>query len=220
MTPVEMLTCMGSSSSGASAEGPPLPCHIGDKVSSWRRQKNGLPQGSVLAPTLFNLHTKDFFYHEVSQVHLCWWHLLCNTSHYLHRSWEHLDNWLRHSSNLPWKSAVDKMLHNIDNHHNWPVQADVFCYPSRRLSSRHPIWSDLSSVDMNSQWKEDWQSASVTNCAIVEDPTSRQPGFDLPRCSWSLLNRFLTCHAKPPCTSGGWQSHQSAYVETIPWIIS
>jgi len=71
MTPVEMLTCMGSSSSGASAEGPALPFHMGDKVSSWRRQKNGLPQGSVLAPTLFNLHTKDFFYHEVSQVHLC-----------------------------------------------------------------------------------------------------------------------------------------------------
>jgi len=71
------------------------------------------------------------------------------------------------------------MLQNKDNRHNWPVQADVFCYPSRRLSSRHPIWSSLSSVDMNSQWKEDWQSASVTNCAIVEDPTSRQPGFDL-----------------------------------------
>jgi len=30
--------------------------HIGNKCSSWRLQRNGLPQGSVLSPCLFNVY--------------------------------------------------------------------------------------------------------------------------------------------------------------------
>ena len=61
-----------------------------------------------------------------------------------------------------------------------------------RLASRRPIWSDMTPVDTVTQWREDWSSASVVNHTIVTDPTIRQPGFDLPRHTWFLLNRFRT----------------------------
>ena len=40
-------------------------------------------------------------------------------------------------------------------------------------------------------WRK-MKSAQVINSHLVCDPTIRQPGFDLPRQQWSLLNRFHT----------------------------
>jgi len=97
---------------------------------------------------------------------------------------------------------VFNMLQTIEAHPNWPVEAvyaDVFEHPPPRLASPRPIWSDMTSVDTITQWREDWSSASVVNHNIVTGPTIRQPGFILPRHTWSLMNHFWTgqgpCHA-------------------------
>jgi len=88
------------------------------------------------------------------------------------------------------------MLQISEAHPNWPVYADVFEYPPPRLASRHPVWSDMTSVDTIMQCRKDWSSASVVNHTIITDPTIRQPCFDLPRHTWSLMNRFRTCLAQ------------------------
>jgi len=75
------------------------------------------------------------------------------------------------------KAATANMLYISEDHLNWPVHADVFEHPPPWLASRRPIWSDMSSVDTITQWREDWSSASVVNHTIVTDPTIRQPGF-------------------------------------------
>jgi len=77
-------------------------------------------------------------------------------------------------------------------HDSWPVQSDILSPPLLRLTSRKPLWLDLQPVDIKSRWRHNWKSAQVVNSYLVCDPTIWQPGFDLPRQQWSLLNRFRT----------------------------
>ena len=98
------------------------------------------------------------------------------------------------------RSATDKLLCNIEARPNWPLYADVFDHPQKRLVARRPIWADTTPVDQCAQWEEDWSSAAVVNSHLVCDPTIQQPGFDLPFHSWTLANHFRTgqgpCRAK------------------------
>ena len=121
------------------------------------------------------------------------------------------------------------MLSNTETHPNWPGFNDVFNHPPARLTSRSPIWSsDMTPVDINAQWREVWTSAPVVNQSLVPDPTIRQPGFDLPGHTWSMLNRFRTgrgtCRAdlhqwglsrSEPCSCGQKQT-MSHIVDSCP----
>jgi len=67
----------------------------------------------------------------------------------------------------------------------------IYLYVLRTvITSRKPLWLDLQPVDIKSRWRHNWKSAQVVNSHLVCDPTIRQPGFDLPRQQWSMLNRF------------------------------
>ena len=88
------------------------------------------------------------------------------------------------------KAATDKLVEKIIKHDRWPIQPDILSPPLLRLTSRKPLWLDLQPVDIKSLWRHNFQSAQVVNSHLVCDPTIRQPGFELPRQQWSLLNRF------------------------------
>jgi len=90
------------------------------------------------------------------------------------------------------KAATDKLVEKIFKHDSWPIQPDILSPPLLRLTSRKPLWLDLQPVDIKSRWRHNWKSAQVVNSHLMCDPTIWQPGFDLPRQQWSLLNRFRT----------------------------
>jgi len=90
------------------------------------------------------------------------------------------------------KAATDRLVEKIVKHDSWPIQPDILSSPLLRLTSRKPLWLDLQPVDIESRWRHNWKSTQVVNSHLVCDPTIRQPGFDLSRQQWSLLNRFRT----------------------------
>jgi len=87
------------------------------------------------------------------------------------------------------KAATDKLVEKIVKHDTWPIQPDILNPPLLRLTPRKPLWLDLKPVNIKSRRRHNWKSAQVVNCHLVCEPIW-QPGFDLPRQQWSLLNRF------------------------------
>jgi len=90
------------------------------------------------------------------------------------------------------KAATDILVAKASDHESWPLHHDISNPPQLRLPSRKPLWREIEPVDINSQQRESWKSASLVNAHLVDDPTIRQPGFALPWQQWSLLNRFHT----------------------------
>ena len=113
------------------------------------------------------------------------------------------------------KAATDKLVKKIAKHDSWPIQPDILNPPFNQsinqkrirvtkvtnvtarplwlqLTSRKPLWLDLQPVDIKSRWRHHWKSAQVVNFHLVCNTTIQQPGFDLPRQQWCLLNCFRT----------------------------
>ena len=107
------------------------------------------------------------------------------------------------------RDRVSSQIRKKEKKDSWPIQPDIHNPPLLQLASRKPLWLDLqqltskvnggifATVDIKSQWRHNWKSPRVFNSHLVCDCTIWQPGFDLPRQQWSLLNRF--CMEKGHC---------------------
>jgi len=109
--------------------------------------------------------------------------------------------WLPVLSHIPLpyrrrEDAISKLFNKVEFSDHLPLFSDICHHPTLRLPSRHPVWKGNPSADatasVSSRCRDDWQSATVINSSLVDDPTVRLPGFHLSRRQWSLLNRFRT----------------------------
>ena len=114
------------------------------------------------------------------------------------------------------KAAVDGLVTKATMHHTWPLNNYLLNPHQHRLTSHMPLWSDMELMDIISQWHNDWSSASMVSCDIVQDPTIHRPGFDLPRKQWCTLNRSEQTKVTvvPATCSGG--CLMATYVHVVP----
>jgi Reverse transcriptase (RNA-dependent DNA polymerase) len=68
--------------------------YMGDKSSRWHRLNDGLPQGSVLAPVLFNLYLTDIP-ETLETVSVCRWHCADLPSKFIFWVWNKPWSWPR-----------------------------------------------------------------------------------------------------------------------------
>ena len=94
------------------------------------------------------------------------------------------------------KVATDNMLQIIEAHSNWPVYADVFEHPPPQLASRHPIWSDITSVDNRAVERTGhWLLWSATLLLLTLLPNSQLSiSLIIHRLWWTVSGHVvLTC---------------------------
>jgi len=98
-------------------------------------------------------------------------------------TWLHVLSHIEPSA-LRHKAAVDGLVAKATVQHARPLNNDLLHPPQHRLTSCTPLWSDMEPVDVISQWSDDWSSAPVVNCDLVQNPTIHPPGFGLPMKQW------------------------------------
>ena len=114
------------------------------------------------------------------------------------------------------ETAIARMAALVQACPALPLYPDLFDPPTRRLPSRRPLWAILPSnqaVSVGQRWREEWSKSTVTNHQLVDDPTTKPPGFDLPRKLWTLLNRFRTGHGRCAVNDHRWGLRNSPLCE-------
>ncbi|UYV85011.1 hypothetical protein LAZ67_X004248 [Cordylochernes scorpioides] len=85
---------------------------------------------------------------------------------------------------------------NFENSVDWntklPINTVLEIPPPTRLISRNPAWVADENVDLKEEWRNRWSNLAIANKDLVEDPNTKPPGYNLPRRTWSTLNRIRT----------------------------
>lgn len=99
------------------------------------------------------------------------------------------------------KAATQKKYRKLKTNPQLPIHQILNKTPPARLTSRRPFWTEGAMLDAAEfsaieEWRALWTNTNVTNSTLIQDPTLRPPGFNLPRKKWSALNRLRTGHGR------------------------
>ncbi|UYV75865.1 hypothetical protein LAZ67_13001600 [Cordylochernes scorpioides] len=106
-------------------------------------------------------------------------------------------DWLPYLSNiappdLRRKKSTSNLLSKIKANTKLPINTVLEIPPPTRLISRNPVWVADENVDLKEEWRNRWSNLAIANKDLVEDPNTKPPGYNLPRRTWSTLNRIRT----------------------------
>ncbi|UYV60390.1 hypothetical protein LAZ67_1001022 [Cordylochernes scorpioides] len=106
-------------------------------------------------------------------------------------------DWLPYLSNiappdLRRKKSTSNLLSKIKANTKLPINTVLEIPPPTRLISRNPAWVADENVDLKEEWRNRWSNLAIANKDLVEDPNTKPPGYNLPRRTWSSLNRIRT----------------------------
>lgn len=86
---------------------------------------------------------------------------------------------------------------------------------SQRLKSRKQSWKTAAKLihdnfNVNEMWQDEWSQENPDSNNLIDDPSSKVPGFDLPRKQWSMINRFRTGHGRCGYVMHKWRATDDA----------
>ena len=99
------------------------------------------------------------------------------------------------------KRALMCEFKKITENRQLPIHVDIDSLEINRLQSRHPSMRTAASLvetnfQLKSSWTQEWSKSVPPQLQSFLQPNKKPCGFDLPRRSWSRLNRIRTNHGK------------------------
>lgn len=115
-------------------------------------------------------------------------------------------HWLPTLSHIPpphlrRQKALVREYQKIEKNPQLPIHEDFDALEINRLRSRRPPIPLAKSLlengfNINERWEREWITRAPDNCYDPTKVTQKPPGFDLPRRTWTALNRIRTNHGR------------------------